>query len=241
MHKLWRFGIVIALITTACRAEANLDLVIAEDGSGSYTSEVGLDEELREVLSTFGDPDELLSALDFGVPGANTSERVDGDMTFVVVTSDFDDVAELASTIRNSVEGNPFERFEIIVDEDGARVDAAIEFPEQITGALQEAENFADQLEATITVRITLPGRIVSSNADATVGDELVWNVSLSEPEVVIQAESTLKENGFPLWIIVLLFLVGGVLAAWWLWSRRQEQAAIASIEAAQAADRLEP
>ena len=131
MHKLWRLAILLALITPSCRIEANLDLVIDEDGSGSYTSEVGFDEEIQQALSTFGDPEELLSALDFGVPGASTTERVEGDMTYSVVTSSFDDVSELTTIIQDSVDGNPFEQFEIVVDEEGARVDASIELPDK--------------------------------------------------------------------------------------------------------------
>jgi hypothetical protein len=50
---------------------------------------------------------------------------------------------------------------------------------------------------------------------------------------VVITAESTFQEEGFPYWIIILIVLVAGALVAWWLWSRRQQDAAVARVEAA--------
>ncbi len=238
MRKLWPIAILLALVTTACRIEANLDLVIEEDGSGTYTSEVGFDDEVQQALSVFGDTDELLGALDLGVPGATTSERVDGDMTYSVVTSDFADASELTEIILENVENdNPFESFEIEVTDEGATVDASVQLPEGIAGTLGGAPDLADTLDASIAVKITMPGRIVSSNADRTVGDnQLVWDIGFADTEVIIQAESTFQEGGFPFWIIILVILVAAALAGWWFWSRRQEQAAIQSIEAAQAA-----
>ena len=238
MHKFWRLAILLALITASCRIEANLDLVIEEDGSGTYASEVGFDEEIQQAFAAFGDPDEFLSALDFGVPNSTTSERIDGDMTYSVVASSFEDASELATTIQDSVEGNPFDRFEIAVDEDGAKVDAAIALPEAITGPLGEAGDLASQLDASITVKVTMPGRVITSNADRTIGtNELLWDIAFTDTEVIIQAESTFREDGFPFWIIILTALVAGALGAWWLWSKRQQDAAISRIEAAREAD----
>ena len=234
MPKLWRLALLLALVTAACRIEANLDLVINEDGSGTYTAEVGFDEEIQQAFATFGDPDEFLGALDFGVPGAQSSERVEGDMTYSVVTSDFEDANELTETIQANIEENPFDQFEIVVDDEGATVDALIQFPEALSSALNEAGSAVDQLDASITVNITMPGRVVSSNADQTIGDnQLVWNIAFTDSEVAITAEATFQEEGFPYWIIILIVLVAGALVAWWLWSRRQQDAAVARVEAA--------
>lgn len=241
MRKLWPIAILLALMTTACRIEANLDLVIEEDGSGTYTSEVGFDEEVQQALSVFGDTDELLGALDLGVPDASTSERIEGDMTYSVVTSEFADAGELTQIILENVEGdNPFDSFAIDVTEDGATVDASVRLPEGLAGTLGGAPDLGDALDASIAVKITMPGKIVSSNADRTIGDnQLVWDIGFTDTEVVIEAESTFKEDGFPFWIIILVILVAAALAGWWFWSKRQEQSAIASIEAAQAADSI--
>jgi hypothetical protein len=234
MHKLWRLAILVALITASCRIEANLDLAIEDDGSGTYTAEVGLDEELQQALAAIGDPDEILSALDFGVPDASTSERIEGDMTYSVVTATFDDASELTEMIREGVDGNPFERFDITVDDEGARVDAAVQLPEGLTSTIAGAEDLPANLEAAVTIQIAMPGRVVSSNADRTIGtNELVWDIDFTDTEVVIEAESTFQEDGFPFWIIALVLLVAAALVAWWLWSKRQEETAIARIEAA--------
>jgi hypothetical protein len=234
MHKLWRLAILIALITASCRIEANLDLAIEDDGSGTYTAEVGLDDELRQALAAFGDPDEILSTLDFGVPNASTSERVEGDMTYSVVTASFDDASELSEMIQEGVDGNPFERFDITVDDEGATVNAAIQLPEALTSAVAEAEDLPSTLEAAVTIQLEMPGRVVSSNADRTIGtNELVWDIDLTDAEVLIEAQSTFQEDGFPFWIIVLVLLVAAALVAWWSWSKRQQEAAVARIDAA--------
>jgi len=234
MHKIWRLAILLALITSACRIEVNLDLVLDEEGSGTYTSEVGYDEEIEQAASGFIDIGEVLSAFDFGVPDSAATERVNGDMTYSVVTASFSDAAELAQTIQTTIDENPFDRFQIDVNDEGATVDLALEIPEDTANQLAGAEDLPGQLEAVITIRVTMPGRVTSSNADRTIGNnELIWDVDFTDPNVVIQAESTFVEDGFPFWIIILLMLVAGALAAWWFWSKHQQDAAIAQIEAA--------
>ena len=157
-------------------------------------------------------------------------------MTYSVVTSQFSDASELTQIILENVESdNPFDRFAIEVTDDGAVVDALVRLPEGIAGTLGAAPDLSDTLDASISVKITMPGRIVSSNADRTIGDnQLVWDIGFTDTEVAIEAESTFKEDGFPFWIIILVILVAAALAGWWFWSKRQEQRAIASIEAAQ-------
>lgn len=234
MHKIWRLAILLALITASCRIEVNLDLVLEEDGSGTYTSEVGYDEEIQQAVSGFIDIGEVLSAFDFGVPDATATERIDGDMTYSVVASTFSDAADLAAAIQTNLEDNPFDRFQIDANEDGATVDLAIEIPADIANQLAEAGTIAETLDAAIVIRITMPGRVVSSNADRTIGEnELIWDVDFTDTNVVVQAESTFVEDGFPFWIIILVLLVGAALGAWWYWSKRQQDAALASIEAA--------
>jgi hypothetical protein len=234
MHKIWRLAILLALITASCRIEVNLDLVLEEDGSGTYTSEVGYDDEIQQAASGFIDIGELLSAFDFGVPDAAATERIDGDMTYSVVASSFTDAADLANAIQTSIAENPFERFQLEVTEEGATVDLAIQIPEDTANQLADASALAERLEAAIVIRVTMPGQVVSSNADRTIGDnELIWDIDFTDTNVVVQAESTFVEEGFPFWIIILVLLVAGALGAWWYWSKRQQDAAIARIEAA--------
>ncbi len=235
MHKLWRIAILLALITSACRIEANVDLVIEEDGSGTYASEIGYDEELAEALGGFIDIGDALSSFEFGVPNSTTSERVEADMTYSVVSSSFDDANTLATQIQENLEDNTFDRFDLSVDEEGATVDLALQIPEDIAGQLSQAGGLADTLNAEFQISVTMPGRIVSSNADRTVDNQLIWEVDFTDPDVVITAESTFQEDSFPFWIIILLILVAAALAGWWFWSRRQQQDAVARIEAAQA------
>ena len=59
------------LFAVSCRAEANVILAIAEDGSGVSTVELGLDDDLQELLASF-------TGSDGGLLPASTSELYSG-------------------------------------------------------------------------------------------------------------------------------------------------------------------
>lgn len=126
MGRLWRLGIVLALVAVSCRAEANVLLEILEDGSGTYTVELGLDEELEGLLASFtgGDGGGILPGFDLDIPGLSGNplesleSRVEGDMTFYADTESFSTPDELERLIESAGGDNNFETFDLTVEGD---------------------------------------------------------------------------------------------------------------------------
>jgi hypothetical protein len=233
----WTMLLVAALLLAACRAEVTLELALQEDGSGSYRTDVGADDDLREALGAFADPSELLGSFDFGLPGTVVDERREGDMTFTTVSGQFTDVSEISELIDSGQTQGLFEEFDVVVDDDGARINALIVLPEQLTQFADQSDVIAEQLEFSASIVVDLPGRIVTSNATRSIGDNrLVWELALTDTEIDIQAESTFREAGFPWWIVVVAVLAAAILAGWWWWTRRQRRAIVERLGATESA-----
>ena len=237
MKKMRWLVLVLAVAASACRAEATVQFDLLEDGSGTYRSEVGIDDELRDTLTPLGDPSELLGSLDFGLPGTVVEERREGDMTFTTVSGRFSDVSEITDLIGGADTQSLFSEFEMIVDEEGARVNALIVLPEQLTRFADQAELFDADSSFSASIVIGLPGRITRSNATRSLGDnQLEWELSLTDTEIDIEAESTFNEDGFPWWIVIVALLAVVGLSGWWWWSQRQRRAMLDRLSAAEAA-----
>jgi hypothetical protein len=246
MHKLWRLGVVLALIAVGCRAEVNVVVEVEEDGSGIYAAEVGLDEELQEIFANFGaETGDFLSNFDLDLPEASeTSERVEGDMTYFVTTFSFENPEELDAVIASASTdaGSQFANFNLTVDESGAELDAEIVVPDATEG-LSQAEGLG--LDPTllteeffsVNVIVGMPGTVEESNADRTLSDgRLQWSLPLTGGNVDLYAVSTTGGGGFPWWIFGAALLVLFALLVWWYFTRRSDQQPIKAIQAADAA-----
>ncbi len=247
MHKVWRLGVVLALIAVACRAEVNVVVEVEDDGSGIYAAEVGLDEELQDLFANFGAEDnDFLANFDLDLPEASeTSERVEGDMTYFVTTFSFESPEELDAVIASaSAEASSqFENFNLTVDDSGAELDAEIVIPNATEG-LSQAEGLG--LDPTlltdeffsVNVIVGMPGTVEESNADRTLSDgRLQWALPLTGGKVEMYAISTTGGGGFPWWIIGAALLVLFALLVWWYFTRRSDQQPVKAIQAASAAD----
>ena len=246
MHKLWRLGVILALVAAGCRAEVNVVVEVEEDGSGIYAAEVGLDEELQEIFANFGaETGDFLSNFDLDLPEASeTSERVEGDMTYFVTTFSFESPEELDAVIASASAdaGSQFENFNLTVDENGAELDAEIVVPDATEG-LSQAEGLG--LDPTlltdeffsVNVIVGMPGTVEESNADRTLSDgRLQWALPLTGGNVELYAVSTTGGGGFPWWIFGAALLVLFALLVWWYFIRRSDQQPVRAIQAADAA-----
>lgn len=245
MHKVWRLGVVLALLTVACRAEVNVVVEVEEDGSGIYAAEVGLDDELQELFANFGaESNDFLGNFDLDLPETSeTSERVEGDMTYFVTTFTFDTVEELDAVIESaSAEaGNRFENFSLTVDDKGAVLDAEIVVPD-VTEGLSQAEGLGlDPTQLTdeffsVNVIVGMPGNVEESNADRTLPDgRLQWALPLTGGKVDMYAVSSTGSSGFPWWILGVLVLIGFAALVGWYFLRRSSQQPVKAIQAADA------
>ena len=105
-----------------------------------------------------------------------------------------------------------------------------------------DPEVFEESVSANIS--LTLPGKILSHNADIKDGNTLTWKVSIFGGELVIAAES--DPNGSPDGgsssggagaIIVPIILVLLAAGGWYLWNRNKNAGGGADETAASAAE----
>jgi hypothetical protein len=239
MTRRWRSFCAVALLIASCRAEATVRLDIEEDGSGRYSAEVGFDEELRQGLAQFGaDVEGLLSSFDFGIPGSAASERVEGDMTFSVVTASFADANELTTIIESSLAENPFETFTVEVDEEGARIDAVVELPPAVRQSVADNADLIGNLDVSATVVVDLPGTVSEANATSSGPDgELIWDLPLTAERIEIHAVTTYGGTSFPWALLVVAVVAGALLVLWLVWDRRQRHAPAEAIRQASGED----
>ena len=142
MGKLWRLTIVLALFAVSCRAEANVILAIAEDGSGVSTVELGLDDDLQELLASFtGSDGGLLPGFDFGallgVEGDlldSSPLRVEDEMTFWGTSRSFATLEELEALVVTATGQFTFDTFDISLEDEEISVTAAAGAPGDLIG-----------------------------------------------------------------------------------------------------------
>ena len=84
------------------------------------------------------------------------------------------------------------------------------------------------------TVFFTMPGAIVSHNADRQEGNTLYWNVPITGGALDIQAESDptgtpASDGGFPIWAIGILAAI--VLGALWYFNQSRSGSAAPATE----------
>lgn len=237
MRKLLPLLAAVVLLTSACRLETNVTIDVNEDGSGSFTTELGLDEEMQGVLESFGGGEDLLSGLDLG--GATPTEtRVEGAMTYYSASQEFTDVAELESLLNDNQDQVAFDEFTLEVTEDGASFIAKTG-PLSGQGELDPASLPFDP--ATLTedifsanIYVKLPGTVTTHNADEETSDgRLRWAISLTDP-LDMEAETTFGGSGIP-WVPIGIAAVVVLGIGGFLMTRRKEDAATVALRATEA------
>jgi hypothetical protein len=216
MRKLVLLLGVAALVIGGCRLDASVSIDIAEDGSGSYSIEAGLDQELRDLLGQFGvSAEDLVQTLQSGLPEGSSTTREEGDLTYFVNSVSFSDPQEVEDTIAGASEATGgdslFDRFVLEVNEDGARIEAKLDV-NLADVPLDTTQLQADALQANFYAR--LPGTVTSHNADEELADgRLRWALPITGGTLDIQAESSFGGGGVstPLLIgIAALVVLGG-------------------------------
>lgn len=255
MRKIWVLALAAALLTTACRIETNVLIDLNGDGTGSFGFEFGMDEEFRELVAAQGeelDMGDLFGEIDAGLPGAETSQRVEGDMTFSVVRVPFDDPGEFRQIIAaGEGEGGDID---VVWTEDEVSINATLEGSGEgglgglgdlgdlgdATGDLGGDFDFGGGLEGFAdnffsgSVIVDMPGAVRSHNADRVLDDgRLQWDLALDGSDVEITAQSALgDESGFPAWATLLLVLAALAVIVW-LFSVQRRRRAESAVEAA--------
>jgi hypothetical protein len=227
-----RLSIAIALLSilaAGCRAEVRLLLDVTEDGNGTITSEVGIDQQLRDLIDQLtGDSEAIISRLDLGLEGSGET-RVEGDLTVYATEVEFEEVAQ----IPEAAAGN-FTSFRLDLTEEGASLEATLDLAGEVdlsqfpvdAGAIDE-----ENLQAMMMV--SLPGEATDHNADEVLDDgRLVWTIPFGS-ELYMSADTLYPTSGFPWWVVGLLALTGGMAFVVWLAAVRREKRTRAEVRPA--------
>jgi hypothetical protein len=249
----------LTLITSACRVESNVILTLEADRSGTYTIEFGMDEELQNAISSFGglgdgeaiDP---LEGFEFGDPDVETTRRTEGDMTFVVAMSSFDDVDELDSILA-SAEDTGIGDLNINYEGDIVTVTGSLAGTGDLNteglgdlggfgdlGSLSDLGGFGLDPSAltdeffSASLIIAMPGDVTEHNASRVGSDgSLQWDLPLSNDAVEVIAISDTSSTSFPWWLLGVAAVLIVALGLGILLGRRRKEASVQAVQQAQA------
>ncbi len=204
--------LVLAVALTGCKVDMGFETVITEDGPQSFATILGVDEEMKSLLETEGDTlEDTFSDIPYE---AEITSYNEGDLYYVKATAQVDTLEELEALFTEgdlplsvTQEGDSF-FFEADMSETGGDL-----------GVNESDIPVGDGTSLTITVKVTLPGEIIESNADVVEGSTLTWSRSMFDPELRFYAESDASASsgvGFiPIVIgVVVLFGIAIVLVA---------------------------
>jgi hypothetical protein len=215
-------GLVVAVLLSACQLELDVNVEVAEDGSGTIEVVTALDDDA--VARVGGDLGAILALDDLRASGwtVDGPERETDGRTRLRVQRSFDDPEDAAEAFAElSGEGGPFQglmvtrqrsfletrwgfRGRVDLGEDvavrGAPLDAQVsELETQLGQSLSRL--------VQVRVRVRLPGD-VSSNATTKAENGAVWQVAFGGDALDLEATGTERRTG------ALVLIGAGVLAA---------------------------
>jgi hypothetical protein len=225
MKRLAALVILVALLLAGCRAEVRLRLNVTEDGSGTLAAEVGINNQLKDLIEQLGgDSDRIISSLNLGLVG-EPGTRVEGDMTIYTTTVAFDDETKISGAAAGH-----FTSLNLDVTDKGTTFEATLD----LVGDLDlsqfpvEPDSIdADMFEAHILV--ALPGDLTDHNADMVTSDgRLSWAIPL-DSELYMYADTEYPKAGFPWWLFGVVGLFATFALAVWLAAVRRDRKSAAT------------
>jgi hypothetical protein len=225
--------LVLLLAVAGCRVRTEVDVQVAEDGSGVVTVAVGLDEDALDRVGRLEDELRLDDLVATGWEVTEPALEADG-LTWIRASKPFQ-TPEEAATVLAEVTGTdgPFRDVAVTRERSFARTRFGFEGTVDLSGGL---EAFSDEALATaldgvplgedvaaieerigapldeafsLQVAVRLPGALSSTNAPTRAGESAVWEPRLSDQgPVYLTAESEVVRSRS------VVFLAGAVLAA---------------------------
>lgn len=249
---LWRLrGVALALAgvlaLSGCQLRTEINVSVAEDGSGTVEVALALDEDAAGRRPDLADELEVDDLVATGWEITGPTEEADG-WTWIRASHDFGDPAEVAVLVDEIAgEDGPFQDFRLVRDDGFAetsfRFDGVVDFTGGLDAAVSDPE-LAETLEAEpielleerlgqavdrmvqVQVAVRMPGS-VDSNAATRASNGAVWRPSVVEPEpVVLRASSTVTRTDRLVWtgVAVTAALVLLLLALVWVVGRRRRR-----------------
>ncbi len=200
--------LALVLALTACKVRLDVALVINADETGTIEFAVSMDQEIRDLLSQSGN--DQVPIADSLPEGWVSEEFVDGDFKGARATAAFSSLDDLGSLLNDVVEeglGDDsatatdfLSQVQLTRDGDSysfsadltgleAGLGAALGGAGGDTGGLDPSAFLSEIIDMRVV--LTMPGEIVSSNADATAGSTLTWNLSVLDDGKTLTAQST--------------------------------------------------
>jgi len=210
----------IAILLSGCRAEVRVLLDATENGSGTLAAEVGINNQLRDLLDQLaGDGEAIISRLDLGLEG-ESSTRLEDAMTIYTTQVEFDD----EDAIEEAAADN-FTFFNLEMTDDGTALEATLD----VAGELDLTQfpvtpSAIDPATFEAHIIVSLPGEVVDHNAETIATDgSLSWAIPL-DGELYMFAETEYPKSGFPWWLVGLLGLSAALALGVWLAAVRREK-----------------
>jgi len=244
------FLLALGLALSACTVRVDIGVGVNEDESGTFSMFVGLDEEFQQLAQSGGDDLNFTQALE-DVPEGWTAEEVSQDgFDGVKVATDytsFDDLeAKLAQLSEQGGDGGMgtdfLSNFSLTHEGDEFRFNVEVSGLSEGLGEALGAGGGADALQGfspdeilqelfEIRFLLTLPGKIVSNNADSVDGNTMIWNVGIADEGTTYEAVSTTGGGGAGiLWGVVALVLVAAAAIGLIFFRKKQERDAVATV-----------
>ena len=233
--------LVLVLVLTACKVRLDVALVINEDETGTIEFAVSMDQEIRDLLSQSGN--DQLPIADSLPEGWVSEEFVDGGFEgarAIAAFSSLDDFGSLLNVVTGGVLGensaastDVFSQLQLARDGDlynfsvdltglEASLRAALGGAAGDTGGLDSSVFLSELIDMRIV--LTMPGEIVSSNADATAESTLTWNLSVRDDGKTLMAQSIVAIPIGPNVVVPVVAVALSVAAALIVIRRRSTQ-----------------
>jgi len=220
MRRLIVLASLLALVAMACKIETNFGVVINADGSGKIVAEVGMDQDAQNLLGDqIGDPFEGNDLSQ--VPNAVKRTETRGDFTYWIIEVPVDDVTQIENEVVGA-ENSLLTTFDVQVTDTLVSVSASATASEAMGDDFEGFDPSTLEEALSFNVRITMPGRITSHNADDQEGNTLIWKIPLfGSGGLDVQATSDPTQSpagggggGIPIWVwiaIAAVVIAGGV------------------------------
>ena len=237
-------SLIAALMLTACEFRIHANLVIDEDESGTLALKLSMDEELASLVG--GDFGSQLAIGEDMVPDGWNAEVISGEgQEGILASTDFDSfdqlderlvgLADEADTTGTPLPTGFMSGISPTRDDDTFLFRLVI--PEDTEGLIGEGLDESPipldlgMLDEVFDIRftLTLPGEIVTSNADVVTGQNLMWDISLTDSGRVLEAESQLRGSRQGMIIVWAAVVLAVVVAGYIVVKVRKGRRAVAS------------
>lgn len=217
---------LLLLVLSACEIRVEQLTELNEDGSGTVSASLAMDEEFRDLLALGDSTQDPLAQIESQTPEGWQSDRfTEGGFQGVRISRGFADLDEFrtaASEMMDDPTQGIFESYRISQEGRLFRFDARLgDLPAQLGDELPIRGQALDEL-LQVRVMVRLPGRITEHNADQIEDGLLVWEVAVSEGSRNLSARSSTYGPG--VWLAAALVALVAVVVGAALFARSRRR-----------------